>query len=110
MTKYTPGPWVASRSLAGDWEIWTEGNRRVNLTTSACVRIATVTEHHAEDFSAKDTATLIAAAPEMLTVLRQCQTELEEVVKLLMPQFRGVAGIYLAAALRVADVIARATA
>jgi len=70
MNKWTPGPWKGDA-----FEVWSTRSVRINLTTVATPRVAMVDDHNAEDFSAKSTAHLIAAAPELYEALEKLVSE-----------------------------------
>lgn len=66
MSKHTPGPWTVDGA-----EVRTDGNRRYSLTESANLCIARCSSDQGEAGDAQANARLIAAAPEMLSVLKE---------------------------------------
>lgn len=62
--QHTPGPWVSDGA-----EVWADGPRRINCAEAGTPRVCVVDDHQAEDFNAKATARLIAAAPDLLAAL-----------------------------------------
>ena len=69
-TKHTPGPWECDMDLdETGLEVWAVGSRRINATKVATPLICRVVDHCIDGQSAKATAHLIAAAPELLEAL-----------------------------------------
>jgi hypothetical protein len=64
-------------------EVWAVGSRRINATKVATPLICRVVDHCIDGQSAKATARLIAAAPELLEAL-------EETAAALLQYFSGV--------------------
>ncbi len=61
-------------------------------------------------YPAEGNARLIAAAPDMLAELQQCALEMDEAANLIAPNFPRAASLFVKAAERARNTIAKATA
>lgn len=88
-TKYTPGPWWASRSkITGSWSVRTlrdndaEDSRHVGCDTGAyvCMGVGDHTEQRTSGDTYEANARLIAAAPEMYEALKAAERAAQELL------------------------------
>lgn len=72
MGKHTPGPWRARSYQTDDGDVWVDCDSWVNPKTASCRggTVATVLASGVGGGSVEANAALIAAAPELLEVLK----------------------------------------
>lgn len=103
MPSHTPGPWTVVRDKFNRDDSY--GTGLFGSVKGDGWFLATIENGPSPEAD----ALLMAAAPAMLTELRQCAMELEEAANVLRPQLSSLARIYDAAAKRTRTAIARAT-
>ena len=73
-TKHTPGPWTASLAYGGGTAIWIapQDGAKMVLQGAQCVRSDTIQYEQISVDQLDANATLMAAAPELLTMAQHC--------------------------------------
>lgn len=77
-TKHTPGPWVARQEFKNRWRIEAMPNGPDFVPLSVGLACTTVLEAGVDDSSTEANARLIAAAPDLLSALRDLVKAEEE--------------------------------